>query len=59
MIRLKVSYEDPGELVDFVTMLGDKVVRLKSAKEQKGKYKRAYIDIKTGNSPRKMATKKG
>lgn len=46
MLRLKVSYEDPKELVEFVSMMGNRVVRLKCAKEQKGRYKRAYIDLR-------------
>lgn len=48
MIKLKVSYEEPAELTEFVSYLGGKVARLKIAKEQKGRYKRAYIDIKNG-----------
>lgn len=44
MVKLKVSYEEVEELTQLITHLGDMVRKVKLA-EQKGKYKRAYIEV--------------
>lgn len=44
MVILKVSYERPEELAKLVNLLGSRVKSMKT-REQRGKYKRAYIDL--------------
>lgn len=56
MMRLKVKYKDDTELLTLLQRLGDHVTKSKTDVEQKGKYKRAYIDVDFsaamgGNSP--------
>lgn len=45
MIKLKVSYENEKEFADFLKGIRYNVGKIKVSTEQKGKYKRAYIDI--------------
>lgn len=45
MIKLKVSYETEKELADFLRGIRHNVGKIKVSTEQKGRYKRAYIDI--------------
>lgn len=45
MVKLKVSYERPEELQKVITLLGATLHNMKIVPEQKGKYKRAYIDL--------------
>ena len=45
MIKLKVSYETEQELADFLKGIRHNVGKIKVSTEQKGRYKRAYIDI--------------
>lgn len=46
MIKLKVSYETEKELADFLKGIRNMVTKVKVSTEQKGRYKRAYIDLK-------------
>lgn len=46
MIKLKVSYENEQELADFLKGTRNMVTKVKVSTEQKGRYKRAYIDLK-------------
>lgn len=46
MIKLKVSYENEKEFADFLKDIRDMVSRVKVSTEQKGQYKRAYIDLR-------------
>lgn len=43
-VRIKASYTDEAELDRLLQRLAPEVERCKLSKEQKGKYKRAYID---------------
>ena len=52
MTKIKLSYETDSELEEVLQLLGDSVVRCK------GKFKRAYIDIKPGFLGAVLATKK-
>lgn len=45
-IKIKVSYQDPEELNGLLRILRPIIQSLSLAKEQKGKYKRAYITVK-------------
>lgn len=47
MIKLKVSYEHKEELLDFLPVIRKhlNISKLKIKKEQKGKYKIAYIEL--------------
>lgn len=47
MIKLKVSYENEKEFADFLKDIRYMVSRVKVSSEQKGQYKRAYIDLRT------------
>lgn len=46
MVKIKVSYERPEELQRVVRLLGPAMETCKRAREQEGKYKRAYIILK-------------
>lgn len=46
MIKIKVSYERPEELQRVIRLLGQSAQKVREAKEQAGKYKRAYIILK-------------
>lgn len=45
MIKLKVSYETMDELSKVILILGNAAKNIKLPPVQKGKYKRAYIDL--------------
>lgn len=45
MVRIKVSYENVDELNKVIKLLGECMHTLKLVPEQKGKYKRAYIEL--------------
>lgn len=45
MVKLKVSYENMAELAKVMVLLGSAAKGVKLPPEQKGKYKRAYIDL--------------
>lgn len=46
LIKIKVSYEDEHELYALKLRLGAYVDKVKIPKVQKGKFKKAYIDLK-------------
>ena len=46
-IKVRVSYEDEGELALMRQLLDGYAARIKVSKESKGQYKRAYFDIKS------------
>lgn len=46
MIKLKVSYENEKEFAEFLKDIRDIISRVKVSSEQKGRYKRAYIDLR-------------
>lgn len=43
-IRIKVSYTEEKELARIIYRLAPNIKRCRRAREQKGRYKRAYID---------------
>lgn len=47
MIKLRVSYERPEELTGLIKLLEPRILSYKLATVQKGKYKKAYIALKT------------
>lgn len=55
MLRIKVSYEYPEELSSVVKALAPLGITTKTA-EQNGRYKRAYIRVKSGKMENKMPT---
>lgn len=57
MTKIKLSYETDNELRAVLQLLGGSVVRCKE-QPAKGKFKRAYIDIKPGVLGAVLATKK-
>jgi hypothetical protein len=46
IVKIKVSYEDPNELVAVLKRLGTMANKPKYPREQTGKYMKAYIEIK-------------
>lgn len=46
MVKIKVSYTDEYELHALKLRLGTYVDKVKIPKVQKGKFKKAYIDLK-------------
>ena len=46
LIKIKVSYEHDYELHALKLRLGTYVNKVKISKAQKGKFKKAYIDLK-------------
>lgn len=45
MIKIKISYQTPQELQAVIKLLHPVIKTCKVAKEQQGKYKRAYIVV--------------
>lgn len=50
MIKLKVSYQDPGELESLLDLVRPFLLSCRKAREQKGRYMRAYIFLKSFKS---------
>lgn len=46
MIKIKVSYESPEELMRLLAVLGDRVESWKVSRNQEGRYRKAYIILK-------------
>lgn len=46
LIKIKVSYEHPKELQHLIDVLGQKMKRIKAPKQQAGKFKKVYIELK-------------
>ncbi len=46
MIKLKVSYEQPQELEAVLKLLHPKLKSWKLARQQEGRYKKAYVYLK-------------
>lgn len=46
MIKIKISYETPGELERILRLLEPLVKSAKVKHEREGAYKRAYINLK-------------
>ena len=46
MIKIKISYERPEDLKWIMEKLGQDVKRIKTPKQQEGKFRKVYIDIK-------------
>ena len=46
-VKIKVSYEHPEELQKLLDRLRPDVERWKVAKNQKGQFKKAYIEMKS------------
>lgn len=46
MVKIKISYEHPEELQRIIKKLGQDVKRIKKPKDQEGRFRKAYIDIK-------------
>ena len=46
MIKIKVSYQDKKELDKIIMLIGDNVEKVKLSKNNKGKFKKAYIYLK-------------
>ena len=43
MIKIKVSYQNKKELDKIIMLIGDNVEKVKLSKNNKGKFKKAYI----------------
>ena len=46
MVKVRVSYDRPEQLQKVLKILVDAVLKCTTAKEQKGRYNRAYIILK-------------
>lgn len=55
-VKIRVSYTDDEEITGVIRLLSPAVKSWKVAKRQKGQYKLAYIDMKSGVLPRVLAT---
>ena len=55
-VKIKVSYNEAEELAGLIRLLSPAVKSWK-VKPQKGRYKLAYIDIKSGVLPHVLVTK--
>ena len=55
-VKIRVSYSDDEELAGVIRLLSPAIKSYK-VKPQKGRYKLAYIDMKSGVLPRILATK--
>lgn len=54
-VKIRVSYTDEEELAGVIRLLSPAVKSWK-VKPQKGRYKLAYIDMKSGGLPHVLAT---
>ncbi len=45
-MKLKISYEHEEELVRLLTILSPLIIRCKRSSDQRGQYKKAYVDLK-------------
>lgn len=50
MVKIKVSYKNDYELHKVTTRLAPMIKRIKIPKEQKGAYKKAYIELENVHS---------
>ena len=55
-VKIKVSYEDPEELQQVLQLLGSGVKFCKTAPNQKGQYKRAYVIMKDTKKCQRLLT---
>ena len=46
MIKIKVSYESPEELMRLLAVLGVRVESWKVSRNQEGRYRKAYIILR-------------
>lgn len=46
MVKIRVSYEYPEELQRLLVRLGKDIKRIRAPGEQKGKFRKAYIELK-------------
>ncbi len=46
MIKIKVSYEHPEELNYLLARLGKDIKKIKAPREQEGKFRKVYIELK-------------
>lgn len=45
-VKIRVSYEHPEELERLKKRLGQDVKKIKAPKQQEGKFRKAYIELK-------------
>lgn len=50
-VKIRVSYTDDEELAGVIRLLSPQMVSYKVARQQQGKYKRAYIDLDYTEDP--------
>ena len=50
-VKLKVSYERPEELQELLERLQPMILSCRQSREQKGRYRRLYIMLKTDKKP--------
>lgn len=46
MIKIKVSYEKPEELMRILAVLGDRVESWKVSGNEEGRFRKAYISLR-------------
>lgn len=46
MIKIRVSYEHPEELERLINRLGQDVRKIKTPRDQEGKFRKVYIELK-------------
>ena len=46
MVKIKISYERPEELKKIMDKLGPDVRKIRAPKQQEGKFRKVYIEIK-------------
>lgn len=46
MLKIKVSYERPEELQRLIERLGQGIKRIKEPRQQEGKFRKVYIELK-------------
>lgn len=46
MVKIKLSYESPQELLAVLKLLSPVIKSCKVSKNEKGKYKKAYVETK-------------
>lgn len=50
-VKIRVSYTDDEELAGVIRMLSPRVISYKVARQQQGKFKKAYIELNHSADP--------
>lgn len=50
-VKIRISYTDDEELAGVIRLLSPRMISYKVARQQQGKFKKAYIELKHSADP--------